>query len=338
MFYITIVPGIIEIFQIAKHKEEQTTLYEGSRWYRGDAQVKEPFVTLFCSMKAFVGHNAVIQNNALDNWRSLSDVATILIGNDEGCAEAAAKRGFRHVTNVAASEYGTPLLSAMFSIAQQEAKTPLVCYINGDILLPVNFAEQLCRVAKRLSRFLVIGERWDADITKPLSFDAAWDTRAIARAAGAVVHSPTGMDYFAFPRGMVDYMPDFHVGRPGWDGWLHWKTRQMGIPVVDASATITIVHQNHSYRHVPHGNGQDWLGSPETAHNYSILDEYPALDPLRNTIFHASHRLLLSGITTRPRFKRFVWHFQLWFPRSLLARGVLKLRNILRNILYLRSV
>lgn len=93
-------------------------------------------VPLFCSLKPFHGHNALIQRNALNNWRHIPGVTAMLSGNDDGVAEAAAEHGFEHIPTVSLSEYGTPLLDDIFAKAQKHAKTPLVCFINGDILLP----------------------------------------------------------------------------------------------------------------------------------------------------------------------------------------------------------
>ena len=102
--------------------------------------MSDNLVTLFCSPKPFVGHDGVIQTNALRNWKALGFEA-ILFGSDEGTAAAADAFGFTHITDVLTSSYGTPRLDDMFHKAQVHAKTPLVSYINADILLFPAFAE-----------------------------------------------------------------------------------------------------------------------------------------------------------------------------------------------------
>ena len=278
-------------------------------------------VTLFCSMKAFEGHNALIQNNALDNWKHLPGVQVILLGNDPGSAEAAATRGFRHIPQIAVSEYGTPLLSAMFNTTQTVAGTPFVCYINGDILLPAGFAAKVRDVSERFEKFLMVGERWDLNITKSLSFaNGSCDTSRLLRQYKGKRQVPTCIDYFAFPARMVDYMHDFRIGRPGWDNWLICETKRRGIPVVNASATLTVLHQNHGYHHVPGGNGYSWAGSPETAQNYDILAAYPGFDPLRGTILHATYRLMPFGIRSGFTCRRLAWDTK-WTTLRLFYEG-----------------
>ena len=42
-------------------------------------------------------------------------------------------------------------------------------------------------------------------------------------------------------------IPDFIIGRPGYDNWLIWSIRRRLLPVIDASHDIKVIHQNHSY-------------------------------------------------------------------------------------------
>ena len=283
-------------------------------------------VTLFCSMKAFEGHNAVIQNNALDNWRHLPGVQVILLGNDPGSAEAARERGFLHIPDIALSEYGTPLLSDMFSAAQAVADTPFTCYINGDILLPADFTEKVLITGERFKHFLMIGARWDVDITMRLPVDGTvCDTAALLYQYKGKRQDPTGIDYFAFPIGMVVYMPEFCVGRPGWDNWFVWESKRRGIPIVDASDVLAALHQNHGYLHVPGGNGRGWYG-PEATRHYDILKAYPGFNPLCGTILHATHRLTSAGMRSGLTCRRIAWDVK-WMALRI-YRKLLKMCRI----------
>jgi len=247
-------------------------------------------------MKAFDGHNAIIQNNALDNWRYVPGVTVVLLGNDPGTAEAAQERGFLHIPDIAVSEYGTPQLNAMFAVAQAAAVTPFVCYINGDILLPKDFAETVQAVGRDFEKFLMIGTHWKVDITTRLPIDGTTcNTTALLREYKGEKGAIVGIDYFAFPTGMIDYMPEFYIGRPGWDNWLIWESKRRSIPVVDVSAMLTVLHQNHGYHHVPGGNGRDWNSGPESARHKEIFKAYPEFDPWYGTILHATHKLTSTG-------------------------------------------
>lgn len=258
-------------------------------------------ITLFCSLKPFNGHNAVIQHNALNNWKHLPGVTAILLGNDDGVAEAAVEYGFDHIPDILLSEYGTPLLDDIFYKAQTHAKTSLVCYINGDILLPYNFAVVASKVAGQLPSFLMTGPRWDVDVSERLNFSKNFSVLEKIRQERGVLYSPFGMDYFLFPNGMIDYMPPFRIGRPGWDNWIVAKTLRRKIPVVDATERITILHQNHDHKHVPGGTGDRWIGAPESAQNFELIQDDGLINCGHYKITDASHYLAKDSMTVLSR-------------------------------------
>ncbi len=83
-------------------------------------------------------------------------------------------------------------------------------------------------------------------------------------------HPSSGMDYFVFPRGMLKNMPDFAVGRPGWDNWMIFNARVLRIPVIDATGAVTAIHQNHDYAHHP-GLKEGVVAGPEAQRNIALL-------------------------------------------------------------------
>ncbi len=248
-------------------------------------------VTLFCCPKSFTGHNALIQHNALNNWFNIESADVILLGPDAGIAEAAQQYNFKHIPEIALSEHGTPLLDDMFNKAQAFSSTSLVCYINADILLPQDFALVADAIARQFQRFLLVGSRWNVDVADALDFSNGFSCLEAIRLANGVPHPPTGSDYFLFPRGMIDYMRPFRIGRPGWDNWLMGTTLKRGIPLIDGSERITILHQNHDYKHVPGGTGERWVGAPESAQNYALMGNDGDVDGTFCIIANASHKL-----------------------------------------------
>jgi hypothetical protein len=227
-------------------------------------------LTLFTTTKPFRGHIEIIQNNAIKSWLSLSPRPEVIIfGNDEGAAEAAARFGIRHVPEVECNEYGTPIISHMFGIAQETAGHPLVCYINADIILLSDFPPAIGRM--RIPSFLLVGRRWDVEVKEPLDFSSTdWEEKLRSRvAASGRLHGPTGIDYFAFPRGLYKDIPPMAIGRGGWDNWFIYKARALKAPVVDATGVITAVHQNHDYSHSLMRGGV-WKG-PERERNIKLM-------------------------------------------------------------------
>ncbi|MBN1264755.1 MAG: hypothetical protein JXA25_04630 [Anaerolineales bacterium] len=211
-------------------------------------------LTIFSAPKPFEGPIGVIQYNALRSWAALDGVEVFVIGDEAGIAEAAAEVGVRYFPDVERNEYGTPLLSSIFATAHQHSTQPLMVYVNADIILFKNLLPAVVRAQEKFERFLLIGRRWDLDVTEQLEFSGDWESALRQRISQAgILHKPAGSDYFVYPRTMYTTIPPFALGRAGWDNWMIYACRHSGAPVIDATQTVTIVHQNHDYAHLPDG-------------------------------------------------------------------------------------
>ena len=213
-------------------------------------------LTLFTTAKAFRGHLSIIQNNALRSWRLLApDVEIILFGNDEGSAEFAQSAGVRHEPQIAVNGSGAPLLNDMFERVQRLAHYETVSYCNADIILTSDFIRAVEKVRSRFDKFLMVGRRWDIDVTQPIDFSLpGWPQTLVERAhREGFQRLHYNIDYFAFPKGLYCNLPPLAIGRRWWDNWLIWKMRAEGVPVVDASLAFVAIHQNHDYAHHPQG-------------------------------------------------------------------------------------
>ncbi|NWG08325.1 MAG: hypothetical protein HXY35_16740 [Chloroflexi bacterium] len=229
-----------------------------------------PLITLFSAPKPFTNpHIAMIQRNAICSWTLLPDVEVILLGEETGLAEAARELGVKHIPNVARSANGTPLVSSMFNLAREQNSSPLLCIINADIILFPDFVEAAKQSMKLRDKFVLMGRRWDLDLTRPIEFTKDWEyqLQTIVHSQGTL-HRPAGSDYFLFPRVCYEDIPDFAIGRAGWDNWMIYKARKEGWATVDATPSIMIVHQNHDYSHLP--GGQPHYKHPETDVNIQL--------------------------------------------------------------------
>ena len=205
-------------------------------------------LTMFALPKPFRGHIGVIQRNAIASWTRLRPrPEIILFGNEEGTAQIAQEFGVRHLPNVPCNEYGTPLMSGMFELANSVATANTLCYINSDILVLCDLVNATQQVAAWREQFLMTGRRINVDLDEPevyASADSEARLRELIRRQNLEIQIGA-MDYFVFPRGLLRSFPPFTPGGGLWDNWLVWKTLSMGVPVVDASEVVFVVHQNH---------------------------------------------------------------------------------------------
>ena len=274
-----------------------------------------PEMTIFSAPKPFTDpHIALIQHNAIRSWLALGEhVEVILLGEEEGLAEAAAHYGVKHFPQVQRTAAGTPLVSSMFALAREHSTSPLLCCVNADILLTPDLLTAGRVLLEKHSRFLVVGQRWDMDVRELLEFSEGWAERLRQRVQReGQLHKATGSDYFLFPRDCFTDMPAFAIGRAGWDNWMIYSGRSQGFPVVDATHDVFIVHQNHDYRHLP--GGQPHYRHPETFENIRLAGGRRAIFELPD----ASHYLISGKLVHPPwSWKRF-WREVEIFPLVML--------------------
>jgi hypothetical protein len=241
-----------------------------------------PLLTLFSVPKGFADPADVLQRNAIQSWARLGpEVEIILCGDETGVGEAAREFDVRHVPDVRRNQHGTPLLDSVFRAARDAARSPLLGYVNTDIILFPDFLDAVKRLP---ANHLMVGSRWNLDLTEPLDFDETWERTLRRRLATSGVRaSPVWLDYFVFSRtSPLVELPPFAVGRPRWDNWMIFRARSLGIPVTDATYRVDVVHQNHGYEHVPEATGKLWHG-PEAEANHALARETPMLSTLHST-------------------------------------------------------
>ncbi|MBC8497036.1 MAG: glycosyltransferase family 2 protein [Chloroflexi bacterium] len=214
------------------------------------------FLTIFTAPKPFTNsHINIIQRNAIQSWQHLGDdVEVLLIGEEDGLADVAQEYGLQHLPDVARNKWGTPLVSSIFALAGENSQAPVLAYVNADILLIPDFVKVARQIAEQAEKFLIVGRRWDLDIRQELPFTQNWVSALmeIVHSQGSL-HAPSGSDYFIFPRTVFTDIPDFAIGRAGWDNWMIYQGLKQKWPVVDASESLMILHQNHDYSHLPGG-------------------------------------------------------------------------------------
>jgi hypothetical protein len=281
-------------------------------------------ITIFSAPKPFTNpHIATIQRNAIASWTKLPDASVILLGDEPGLADAARDLGVKHIADIPRSPSGAPLMDAMFRLAREGSQTPLYCIINADIILFADFVEAAKKVAAQIEKFVILGQRWDLDVTTPIDFSADWADRlqSTVHRQGSL-HRPTGSDYFLFPALCYSDIPAFTIGRAGWDNWMIYHARKSGFPAIDATPDVLIIHQNHDYSHLP--GGKPHYDHPETDDNIRLAGGRPVT---RFTLLDTDFRLENGQILPQKLASDRLWRrIEAW---PLLALGSTRLSNAL---------
>lgn len=208
-------------------------------------------LTIFTIPKPFKNpHIKIIQENAIRSWQMLRPKPEIILyGDDDGVDKIANELSVKHIPNVRKNEFGTPLLNDVFNNAQNIAANNILCYVNCDIILFQDFVETI-NIVKDEKEYILLGQRWDYDQKELIDFNDNWDKELKEKVINnGVLHPPGGSDYFVFKKGLVKSMPDFAVGRLGWDNWFIEYFIKSRVRVINCSSSIFIIHQNHDYSH-----------------------------------------------------------------------------------------
>jgi hypothetical protein len=268
-----------------------------------------PGLTIFAIPKRFDGHFGVIQRNAIRSWARLEPAPQIiLLGADDGTAEMAAEIGARHVSDIASSRSGAPMFDDVIAKGQRHAQADTVCFLNADIVLTPAWNRAAWAVRRWRTQYLMVGRRWNLDVTTAIDFARPQWSRELVDAATQRNDMASNMfiDYFLFPRGMLTDVPPFVIGRPGYDNWLLWSVRHRRIPLIDATREAPVVHQNHDYSHIKAvgadpGGRHAYLKGEDTRRNAELAGGWRRYF----TTDHATH-VVSGGVVRRALERRYL--------------------------------
>jgi len=203
-------------------------------------------MTIFSSPRPFKGKFDLIQRNAIQSWlTALPDCEIILVGDEEGTEKVAGDFGLRHISEAKKNKEGVILRNSVFEEAQKVAQYDLLCYINADILLTGNFLKEIKTI--NLPSFLLSVRRWDMDVKEEINFtDHGWQKSLLEKMKQeGILHGFSAGDFFIFSKNVRLNMPPFSIKHGGWDNCFIYRFKKLGIPIIDATEVITVIHQNH---------------------------------------------------------------------------------------------
>lgn len=279
-------------------------------------------LTIFAIPKRFDGPAGLVQRNAIRSWAEMQPhVEIILFGQDDPELEEIARDVDARVIELGVNEKGTPVLGEAFARAHALSSGQLLCYVNCDII----FGPHLLDVAERLmdsflSSFLAIGQRTDLLIEQEIDWRQSNARNALQyrRNTEGKLDSVVCKDYFLFTRDLFQSVPAFLVGRGNWDNWMVANAKSAGVPVVDVTAFLPAIHQNHGHSHVLGGRKNAYILGEEARENQRLAKG-------RNLIrgSTATWQLTKKG----PEKRR--------FPLFSMVRDMPKFLSLLRNLLFL---
>src|SRR5437016_9950822 len=160
-----------------------------------------PLLAILAIPKPFRGHIGTIQRNAITSWTMVRPRPEIyLFGEEEGVAEIAAELRIGHLHDIARNESGTPLLDDLLHRARRFARTPLLCYVNSDIILLQEFVDAVSAIHVQFPKFLGVAHRLNIELTETLDFVEGGEMKLRSKILPlGTPGNPTAIDVFVFP-------------------------------------------------------------------------------------------------------------------------------------------
>jgi hypothetical protein len=210
-------------------------------------------LTIYTIPRPFTGAFATIQQNAIGSWIRLDPRPQVVLFDEDpstsGVPRAAAEAGAISMP-IRCNENGVPLVNAALETARGLARHEFLAFVNADNIFLSDLYSGIRRVAAAFDCFVIVGRRWNLDMDHPIDFTRPdWEERLRCRVdAEGRLSTIWPVDYFVYRGDPWGEVPPFTVGREWYDHWLIRRALDRGVPVVDATEAITMIHANHGGR------------------------------------------------------------------------------------------
>ena len=232
--------GMMKLLQSQTHEDNND---------REPSTQNEAILTLFTTFKNSYS-KSYIHKNTIRNWGLMSpNIIPVLFADmnaSTSVVDYARQRKWHIFPIPKKSKGGIPILRHMFLEAQKLFETAFYGYANGDILFDKGLTDTLhglIRLKKNLTDILIVGKRKNWGIKRQQNVAVLEEIGKYAKSSQLFM--ACAQDYFISTRDGYPWstIPDFVVGRVGYDNWLVVTALTRRIPLVDATRTITALHQ-----------------------------------------------------------------------------------------------
>jgi len=207
-------------------------------------------------------------------------------------------------------ESGGEIIRSMFWEATKQASGKTFLYLNSDILLDDSAGQVLAAIQEMEPPWLGSARRWCVPqwAGEPPGGEAEWKNLfARARREGRWGQA-CALDIFLFRGLSFAEMPPFRIGHRGWDNWMIFHARAQGIPVIDVSQELRVIHCDHDYSYAQGNSAPGRRDGPLEDANLRLLGGEEKLFHLG----HATHELWDGAVRPRRGWSIRQRNLELW--------------------------
>ena len=212
----------------------------------------ERIISLFTTLRD-VKVRETLHNHTLMNWASLAPsllpVLFVAPNHSKYWIRRARELGWM-VENVTRTREGVPVIKDMFNITATKYPSRFIGFANADNLFGNSLVDTLAGLSlnhpdlvhNRIS--LIVGRRRGIKYTEIKDTSGGYVDSTAPRLR---LFPNYAQDYFIFGNGGKfhwDRVPDFIVGRIGYDSWFVVMAQRWNVTLIDGTKTVTNLHQD----------------------------------------------------------------------------------------------
>lgn len=235
-------------------------------------------ITFITAFKKFKKLYDMIQHSAMYSWKA-NGIPVIAPTNEVDTKGACA--GYDNITLIEGVKRGrelgfhtqSPVVKDMIAKALPHIDTPMVGLINSDIIILEDFAQ---RIQKILDKYgydvFMAGSRNDIQLKEYANNPETY--KKVQQQKRTFYDDSTSSDIFITSkfqwRKIINVMPEFILGRYGYDNFLHMQAELNKLNKFNCSEALTILHCMHNLEHIYAQEGAREKAAPSSQHNLKL--------------------------------------------------------------------
>lgn len=117
-------------------------------------------ITIFSMPLPFAGLDTLPQRNAIGSWMRLEPTPEIvLMGDDEGVAEAASEFGVRYIPDIERNDQSNYSVPSLLEVAQRIASHDVLMYVDCDVILTGDVVPAALKMHREFGQYFGNGFR-----------------------------------------------------------------------------------------------------------------------------------------------------------------------------------
>lgn len=238
-------------------------------------------ITFITAFRKFRPPFDKIQHSALYSWR-YNGIRVIAPTNEIGIKEACA--GYDNILLINDVKRGrelgfstqSPIVPDLIAKALPVAPTTMVAYINSDVIITENFVDKIQKMVDKYGYDVyAVGSRFEIDLKEYVNTPESY--KKVLEQEREPYDDSTSSDIFIASkftwRKIIHEMPEYILGRWGWDNYLHMMAEIHKLKKKNCSDVMPILHCKHTFHHIFAQEKKHEKEAPSSIHNLALWEK-----------------------------------------------------------------